>query len=77
MKRLREEICDWWIALLGCIPGRSGRLLRRLYYRTVLAGSGPVLSIGEHVESGRMLLHLRQSKIDFAQGFEISAVQPL
>jgi len=52
MKRLREEICDWWIALLGCIPGRSGRLLRRLYYRTVLARSGPVLSIGEHVEIG-------------------------
>jgi EAL domain-containing protein (putative c-di-GMP-specific phosphodiesterase class I) len=36
-----------------------------------------IKSIGEHVESGRMLLHLRQSKIDFAQGFEISAVQPL
>lgn len=47
-----DEISDWWTALLGCIPGRVGRLLRRIHYRAVLAGSGPVLSIGEHVEIG-------------------------
>jgi EAL domain-containing protein (putative c-di-GMP-specific phosphodiesterase class I) len=36
-----------------------------------------IKTIGEHVESGQMLQHLRQSKIDFAQGFEISPVKPL
>jgi Amt family ammonium transporter len=36
-----------------------------------------IKTIAEHVESNQMLQHLRQSKIDFAQGFEISPVQPL
>jgi EAL domain-containing protein (putative c-di-GMP-specific phosphodiesterase class I) len=36
-----------------------------------------IKTIAEHVESGQMLQHLRQSKIDFAQGFEISPVKPL
>jgi EAL domain-containing protein (putative c-di-GMP-specific phosphodiesterase class I) len=36
-----------------------------------------IKTIAEHVESSQMLQHLRQSKIDFAQGFEISAVLPL
>ena len=36
--------------LLGALPGRSGRLLRRLYYRRRFAACGPVLSIGEHAE---------------------------
>jgi EAL domain-containing protein (putative c-di-GMP-specific phosphodiesterase class I) len=36
-----------------------------------------IKSIAEHVESKQALQHLRQSRIDFAQGFEISPVQPL
>lgn len=36
-----------------------------------------IKSIAEHVESKQTLQHLRQSRIDFAQGFEISPVQPL
>jgi len=36
-----------------------------------------IKTIVEHVESGQMLLHLRQSKVDFAQGFDISPVKPL
>jgi len=36
-----------------------------------------IKTIVEHVESAQMLLHLRQSKIDFAQGFDISPVKPL
>jgi acetyltransferase-like isoleucine patch superfamily enzyme len=52
MNLLFEELRDWWVALLGCIPGRTGRLLRQTYYHAVLADSGPVLSIGEHVEIG-------------------------
>lgn len=52
MTKILDEIRDWWVALLGCIPGRIGRLLRCIYYRAVLAASGPVLSIGEHVEIG-------------------------
>lgn len=50
MKLLAEELREWWVSVLGCVPGRVGRLLRRIYYRAVLAGSGPILSIGEHVE---------------------------
>lgn len=52
MNLLLEELRDWWTAMLGCIPGRAGRLFRRLHYRAFLAASGPVLSIGEHVEIG-------------------------
>ena len=36
-----------------------------------------IKTIAEHVESGQMLQHLRESKIDFAQGFDISPVLPL
>ncbi|MEK6210110.1 MAG: EAL domain-containing protein [Pseudomonadota bacterium] len=36
-----------------------------------------IKTIAEHVESNQMLQHLRQSKIDFAQGFQISPVRPL
>ena len=36
-----------------------------------------IKTIAEHVESGQMLQHVRQSKFDFAQGFEISPVQAL
>jgi len=36
-----------------------------------------IKSIAEHVESKQTLQHLRQSRIDFAQGFELSPVQPL
>lgn len=52
MRLLLEEIRDWGVAFLRWIPGRAGRLLRRIFYRVALAGSGPVLSIGEHVEIG-------------------------
>ena len=52
MKILLEELADWCIWLIGWIPGRSGRLLRGLYYRAMLAGSGKVLSIGRDVEIG-------------------------
>ena len=36
-----------------------------------------IKTIVEHVESAQMLQHLRDSKIDFAQGFDISPVLPL
>ena len=34
-------------------------------------------TIVEHVENAKVLEHLRLTKLDFAQGFEISPVQPL
>lgn len=52
MNILLEELRDWWSALLGSIPGRSGRFLRRLYYRAVLGGSGTRISFGERIEVG-------------------------
>jgi EAL domain-containing protein (putative c-di-GMP-specific phosphodiesterase class I) len=36
-----------------------------------------IKTIAEHVESGQMLQQLRDTKIDFAQGFEISPVKPI
>ncbi|HKQ24640.1 MAG TPA: EAL domain-containing protein [Burkholderiales bacterium] len=36
-----------------------------------------IKTIVEHVESGQMLQNLRQAKIDFAQGFQISPVKPI
>lgn len=52
MSLLLEELREWWTTLLGSIPGRIGRFCRRMHYRACLAASGPVLSIGEHVEIG-------------------------
>jgi len=34
-------------------------------------------TIIEHVENGKVLEHMRLTKVDFGQGFEISPVQPL
>lgn len=34
-------------------------------------------TIAENIENGRVLEHLRRTKIDFGQGFEISQVEPL
>ena len=45
-----EELRDWVTGLLGAVPGRSGRLLRRIYYRCALAAGGARLSIGRNVE---------------------------
>lgn len=50
MSRLLEEIRDWSEALLGALPGRIGRLARRLYYRARFAACGPTVSIGERAE---------------------------
>jgi EAL domain-containing protein (putative c-di-GMP-specific phosphodiesterase class I) len=36
-----------------------------------------IKTIAEHVESGQTLQHLRDSRIDYAQGFDISPVMPL
>jgi EAL domain-containing protein (putative c-di-GMP-specific phosphodiesterase class I) len=36
-----------------------------------------IKTIAEHVESSQMLQQLRDSRIDFAQGFDISPVKPL
>lgn len=36
-----------------------------------------IKTIAEHVESAQMLQSLRESKVDFAQGFDISPVKPL
>lgn len=52
MRLVFAELQEWGVAVLRCVPGRIGRLLRRIYYRAVLAGSGSALSIGEHVEFG-------------------------
>jgi len=50
MNRIAEELRDWTTGLLGIVPGRIGRLLRRIYYRCVLAASGARLSVGRNVE---------------------------
>ena len=51
-------------------PAKVGEIQRRAY----LLGSKTIV---EHVENEQVLEHLRRSKIDFAQGFQISPVEPL
>lgn len=51
-------------------PAKVPEIQRRCY----LLGSK---TIAEHVENEQVLEHLRRSKIDFAQGFQISPVEPL
>ena len=50
MSKIAEELRDWITGLLGVVPGRIGRLLRRIYYRSVLAAGGARLSVGKNVE---------------------------
>jgi acetyltransferase-like isoleucine patch superfamily enzyme len=50
MNKIAEELRDWITGLLGIVPERIGRLLRRLYYRGALAASGKRLSVGRNVE---------------------------
>lgn len=47
---LGDELTALVAGILGGVPGRSGRLLRRLFYRPRFAACGPSLSIGEHAE---------------------------
>jgi galactoside O-acetyltransferase len=49
---ISDELRDWSAALVGALPGRAGRLLRRLYYGVLLRKSGARLSIGRRVEIG-------------------------
>ena len=49
-RMLWNELMALVAGILGCLPGRSGRLLRRLYYRPQFAACGRTLSIGEHGE---------------------------
>ena len=45
-----EELSDWLNGLLQCLPGRAGRLIRRLYFKSRFRHSGWKLSVGSHVE---------------------------
>lgn len=47
---IARELREVFEGLLGALPGRSGRLARRLYYRARFAACGPTVSIGEHPE---------------------------
>jgi EAL domain-containing protein (putative c-di-GMP-specific phosphodiesterase class I) len=51
-------------------PAKVPEIQRRCY----LLGAKTIV---EHVENEQVLEHLRRSKIDFAQGFQISPVEPL
>jgi len=50
MGMLWNELVALFSGFLGYVPGRSGRFLRRLYYRPLFASCGRTLSIGEHGE---------------------------
>lgn len=47
---LLDELRSMLEGLLGALPGRGGRLMRRLYFRGRFSACGPRLSIGEHPE---------------------------
>lgn len=50
MNKIAEELHDWITGFFAIVPGRIGRLVRRTYYRCVLAESGKRLSVGRNVE---------------------------
>lgn len=50
LSALCTEASEWVAWALALLPGRTGRLMRRLYWRGRLAACGPTLSIGEHAE---------------------------
>ena len=50
LNSIARELREVFEGLLGKLPGRSGRLVRRLYYRARFASCGPTVSIGEHPE---------------------------
>ena len=54
MKYFTDEIFAWLSAIIRMVPGRIGRLLRKLLYQFVIEMHGKHISICEHVEiSGR------------------------
>ncbi|OUR64369.1 hypothetical protein A9Q79_08040 [Methylophaga sp. 42_25_T18] len=54
MKYFTDEIFAWLAAIIRMVPGRIGRLLRKVLYKFVIKMHGKHISICEHVEiSGR------------------------
>lgn len=45
---LARELLSLLEGVLAALPGRTGRLFRRLYWRRRFAACGPTLSLGEH-----------------------------
>lgn len=45
-----DELITLVAGVLNGVPGRTGRMLRRMFYRPRFAACGPRLSIGEHSE---------------------------
>ena len=50
LNAIAREVREVFEGLLGALPGRSGRLVRRIYYRTRFASCGWQVSIGLHPE---------------------------
>jgi len=46
MRILLQELLEWLDAIAGAVPGRIGRLVRRIYWRARLRRLGPKASIG-------------------------------
>ncbi len=47
---VRSEVIDWVNWLIQGVPGRVGRLMRRVYFKAVFKKSGSNLSISNNVE---------------------------
>lgn len=50
IRMLKSEVLAWTEALLGAVPGRVGRLLRRVYWPLRLNTAARPFSIGRNVE---------------------------
>lgn len=61
--------------LIGALPGRTGRLLRRLYWRGRFAACGPTLSIGEHADIACPENVRLGDRIYVARGFVLRACE--
>lgn len=47
---LLEELIDWVDWFIQVLPGRSGRLVRRIYYKAIFKRAGVTLSVSGNVE---------------------------
>lgn len=50
LDKILVESNEWILALLSAIPGSTGKILRKIYYRSVLKSCGKNISVGRYVD---------------------------
>lgn len=74
MGKFREELADWAMAILGCVPGRIGVLLRRGLLTPFFESAGAKFAIARGAEIRGLRSITLGKDISFDQGAFVSAV---